>query len=414
MILRLQALLIILIFLSLPSAVFSEDLKIGDKVSVEKIREIRDLSVEKLADATCDGVKPEATIKYPEFNQYYKLAESSREGKALEATLAHSHNLATTESTLIPTAMIEKGNGSFQVHHPADLIEVDKAGTIKRFIQSKRTLQAADLLDSRYQGMYCMTSKECVDKISLDINNVAKKSLRRGIPLTGNAAIYDEAIKSGRIITLMPDGASLPSIETISRIARSDTLLKYNKSKEIAKNPLLRMGKHSDAAISKIAEELLLKKPGTKTAVLTGVLAKNGKLIAAGKIGAETALLTFAVDGGIAYYDYCKGNINLPDLQRELYDAAVRSAAVGSATAVTLLIASTPGGLVLVAVSAGAYVIADFGIKKYHEVADGGLLKPGDLEAFGFKDEHNYSLNPSAWSSDHKQSLSPSEWSVHR
>lgn len=390
------------------------ELKIGDQVSLEKIRSVRSQTVDTLTKATCDGVKAEATIKYPDFNKYYKLAESSREGKALEACLAHSHNFATTDTTLVPSAMIEKGNGSFHVHHPADLIEVDQNGIIKRFIQSKRTLQPADLVNPRYKGMSFMTSKESLDRINQELSNTMQKCLRRGIPVSGDAAIYDEAIKSGRIIMAMPDGSPLPTLETISRVARADTLLKYNNSKALIKNPLLMLGNQANSDIDKIASDFLRKNPGARTEVLNGILAKNGKILTACKIGSQAALVTFAVDGGVACYRYNKGDINLPDLQKEIADAAVKSSAVGAATAVTMIIASTPSGLILVAVSAGAYIIADIGLKKYHEISDAGLLKPGDLEAFGFKDAHNYSLNLSAWPRDHKESLSPSEWSEHR
>ena len=377
-----------------------DELAIGTFVPKVKVAEVRGLTLEKLAYGTGDGVNLLSVQKHPDFKGYYSLMENSREGKALEACLAHSHNIATQETTLIPTALLNKGkDGAFHTLHPADLVEVDKTGQIVRLIQSKRTVSVGDILDPKYKDMSLMTSRERIDSIKKEIEVASNSSMRRAINLSGDAAIFNCAIKSKKLITSMPDGASLPSLKQISEVARADTLQKFNEANAIAQTKLVNAGDAKPTSLKELEKDYLKSNPGAKTEALTGLVTKTGKIIFPMKVGAETALLTFIVDGGIAYYQFNKGDINLPDCNEKLMDAAFRSVAVGGATAITVLVACNPAGIVIIGVSAGAYAVSDIAIKKYHEVLDRSLLKPGDLEPFGFKDDHMGTLTPSGWRS---------------
>lgn len=116
-----------------------------------------------------------------------------------------------------------------------------------------------------------------------------------------------------------------------------------------------------------------------------GLITPEGRLLVAVKTGGKTSLLVFGIDGGIATYSYVKGDINFPEYEEKLWDAAIKGTAVGSCTAVTVFLGAAPAGPVVAAVSVGAYLITDQVVTVWRENQKRKFLTVEDLKAWGFE-----------------------------
>ena len=133
--------------------------------------------------------------------------------------------------------------------------------------------------------------------------------------------------------------------------------------------------------------------PNKSSRVLApGLLAADGRLLVSLKTGVSDGLIVFAIEGGIATYSYAKGNINNPEYQEKLVDAAIKGASVGSAVAVSVLLGAGPGGWVVLAVGIGAYEISDFAVSTWRMSQKRKYLTFADLEPFGIVSETTLDL----------------------
>ncbi len=135
-------------------------------------------------------------------------------------------------------------------------------------------------------------------------------------------------------------------------------------------------------------EKALTKKSFSNTKsdevkVCPGLITSDGRLLLAIKEGAETAILIIAIDGGIASYQYLKGDILKPEFQEKMVDAAIKGAAVGTAVGVAVFLGATPGGFIVMGVSIGIYYLADECVALWRENQEKKYLTINDLSAYG-------------------------------
>lgn len=123
-----------------------------------------------------------------------------------------------------------------------------------------------------------------------------------------------------------------------------------------------------------------------------GLLTADGRLMVSLKAGASDGLVVFAIEAGIATYSYAKGNINNPEYQEKLVDAAIKGTSVGSAVAVSVLLGAGPGGWVVLAVGIGAYEISDFAVNSWRMSQKQKYLTFEDLQPFGIVPETTLDL----------------------
>lgn len=124
-----------------------------------------------------------------------------------------------------------------------------------------------------------------------------------------------------------------------------------------------------------------------------GLLLPNGKILVLAKSFAKTAahlatcdgVFAFAVEGGIATYQYYDRSIGSGEMEEKLIEAAVKGAVIQACTAVTIEISlmyeSAAGGpitMLIVAVGIAAYEVTDLAIK----ILKAPHVTPEDLKAF--------------------------------
>ena len=143
--------------------------------------------------------------------------------------------------------------------------------------------------------------------------------------------------------------------------------------------------------ISKQDQLKLLPKDAQKNAgverveVHNALMTADGKLLVAVKHGAKTGLMVFAFDAGHAVYEYSRGEILRPELERKIADAAIKGTFVGTSVGVTVFLGATPGGWCVLAVSIGSYFIVDKTVKVWRRYQDSKYLTFDDLAAWGIK-----------------------------
>jgi hypothetical protein len=118
--------------------------------------------------------------------------------------------------------------------------------------------------------------------------------------------------------------------------------------------------------------------------VVPGLLAADGALLVGLQAGAIEGGLVFATEAGIAGYRYVKGDTLRADFLTEVSDAAIKGAAVGSATAVAVVLAPAgPAGWIVAGVGIGTYVFVDSSVKTWHEYSNRKYVTLDDLKGFG-------------------------------
>lgn len=134
------------------------------------------------------------------------------------------------------------------------------------------------------------------------------------------------------------------------------------------------------------AYETAAKQRGLKVAtVQPGLLLADGRLLVAMKTGASAGVLVFAIDGATACYNYLSGNITKPELRWELGKAAINGAAVSGCTAVAVILGASPGGLVVLGIGAGTYLVVDTVVQRWHQEHDKKYLSINDLKMLGLE-----------------------------
>jgi hypothetical protein len=118
--------------------------------------------------------------------------------------------------------------------------------------------------------------------------------------------------------------------------------------------------------------------------VVPGLLAADGTLWVGLQAGAIEGGLVFATEAGIAGYRYVRGDTLRADFLTEVSDAAIKGAAVGSTTAVAVVLAPAgPAGWIVAGVGIGTYMFVDTSLKTWHEYTNRKYVSLDDLKAFG-------------------------------
>ena len=180
----------------------------------------------------------------------------------------------------------------------------------------------------------------------------------------------------------------------------------HDSWKKTIHNKLVFSPSAREAVLRKNAERLFGQFPGTgqhpikysrrpltatsiasrgRTAILSGVITFEGKVIIPLRNGITEGFLVIVFDAGTAYYQYYKGDIRKPELKKKLTEAAVKGTVVGSASAISITLGANPGGFVILAVGAGSYFMADLCIDRWKEMRNRHLLTTDDLRAFGIE-----------------------------
>lgn len=119
------------------------------------------------------------------------------------------------------------------------------------------------------------------------------------------------------------------------------------------------------------------------TIMKPALLTADGRLLiqlkAASKAAGSAAFVVVAFEAGVATYQYVTGSISSSDFEEQLAEAAIKGAAVGTCTAVAVVLGANPVGLVVVAVGWAAYEITDMAI----EATRKSYISEADLKAFG-------------------------------
>ena len=133
--------------------------------------------------------------------------------------------------------------------------------------------------------------------------------------------------------------------------------------------------------------------------VFPGLLAADGKLWVGLHAGSIEGGLVFVLDAGVAGYRYANGDTLRADFLTEVSDAAIKGSAVGTATAVAVVLAPAgPAGWIVAGVGIGSYVFTDAALKTWHEHENRKYVTLDDLRGFGIDAksvfEHGGSLVP--------------------
>ena len=135
---------------------------------------------------------------------------------------------------------------------------------------------------------------------------------------------------------------------------------------------------------------------GRKRAIVRpGLLLPNGRLLVAMKAGAADGVLVFALDAGVAGYQYLNGDILRPEFERKVGDAAVKGVAVGSATAVAVfLVGGTgPAGWAVLGIGIGTYMVTDAVLTGWHQEQDRRFVSADDLCKLGVEVDSILNVN---------------------
>ncbi|MBO5438051.1 MAG: hypothetical protein J6A23_10355, partial [Thermoguttaceae bacterium] len=157
------------------------------------------------------------------------------------------------------------------------------------------------------------------------------------------------------------------------RAGNVENLLQKPKMTDLKSHPLTR------ANLEKIHKDL------SKSTPVPGLITPEGRLLVAVRTGGYAGLLEFGIEGGCATYSYVKGDINYPEYEEKLWDAAIKGTAVGSCSAVTVFLGASPGGLIVTAVCVGTYLITDQVVTVWRENQKRKFLTVEDLKAWGFE-----------------------------
>ena len=290
-------------------------------------------------------------VKYGgDLKAYWRVAQSSRIGKALEAVFARSENtrLAGLGQKVRVIATAAEG----QAAAAADLKIVSESGKVLREIQSKMGWRNAmkALSDPKYSGMHILTDRGSLDVLTRELAKAEAKAARRGISLAKEWEVVKRALKSGRLMRQTPTGAPLPTRQAATDAARNSLKKLWPKLSRNAKSAVSVEGKC-------VATALVVQDAQRGSMLLR--LVKSPGFVAGG--------MTLAIDGGIATYKYFDGQINKSELAEEIQDASIRALAVGTAVQVVYLLVATPHGLIVAGVAIVTYMAADALISHFRQ-----------------------------------------------
>ena len=119
--------------------------------------------------------------------------------------------------------------------------------------------------------------------------------------------------------------------------------------------------------------------------VVSGLLLDDGRLAVAVETAVGVGVLVFAMDAGVAAYQYQMGAITTHEFELQVAKAAVTGASIGGATAVAVLMGASAGGPIVLGIGIGAYWIEDAGWTTWEERTMRHLLSMDDLIQLGIE-----------------------------
>ncbi len=131
--------------------------------------------------------------------------------------------------------------------------------------------------------------------------------------------------------------------------------------------------------------EKIAKNINKNAVAVPSILTKDNKLIMSLKGGAYSGIAVVAIEGGMAYYDYLKGDIYKNEFNQKLMDLAIKGTAVGGSEALVVFLMETPHGLVLLGAGIGAYIIVDNALETYKYYKEKHFLNADDLRVYGIE-----------------------------
>ena len=129
----------------------------------------------------------------------------------------------------------------------------------------------------------------------------------------------------------------------------------------------------------------MAKKINRRAFASPALLSNEGKLITSLAGGFSSGIAVVGIEGGMAYYDYLKGDIYKNEFDKKILDSAIKGTAVGGSEALVLFLMETPHGLVLLGAGIGAYIIVDHAIETYKYYKEKHFLNADDLRVYGIE-----------------------------
>ena len=179
-------------------------------------------------------------VKYAgNFAAYWRVHGRQRAGFGFEAVAAHTGNRSLIRRGQPWHWLVTGVEGS--PHNSADLALEDNFGYIRHRRQLKlriRSLAQARkfLLDPRYKGNVVQTSAESIAYLEGQLKRSVAKAARRGLPLSGDTQIVQEALQKGRL-TASINGQKISEKHAIAAAKRQI----YRQWKEVGRSIPARM-----------------------------------------------------------------------------------------------------------------------------------------------------------------------------
>lgn len=180
------------------------------------------MSLDEMMSKTVGRVSEKAVKGYQgNFPTYWKAAQTSRVGKALEAVVCDTVNgrnrAVGSKTRWTPTASLG------YPAHPADIVELDARGKVIRKIQAgtghKNVL--SKLVDPKYKGMDILTDSDTLSSLRKHHTKASALAKQSGRSLNPQLKALHDALNSGRLIEKLPQGTPLPTKQFITKQAQA-------------------------------------------------------------------------------------------------------------------------------------------------------------------------------------------------
>ena len=142
-----------------------------------------------------------------------------------------------------------------------------------------------------------------------------------------------------------------------------------------------RLAKNSGSTIQPSLKRLTVGDFGKRRGrgkICPAVITADGRIAAFISRAGGMGMLLISPELGISCYQYVTGSIRKGEFEKRIKEAAIKGLAVGSATAVAIVLGITPGGWVVEGIVFATYEIADIAIK----LTETKHISAKDLKAF--------------------------------
>ncbi len=294
-----------------------------------------------------------------------------------------------------PDKIFKLANGVIEVHEVKAYSNWAGSAAMKTTAEGVETYE----LSARWCQNWIDTT--LASPSATDAEKQAARALSEAIKNNKVRYIYDEVnllteeFRSSEVLQVGLDGVKLSENTKPMKIKRFNQFFS-KKTKDFMQMKVGNLEKIMDSpkvsAWQPLSKEdqlkLLLKEKhmesnGRKIDVCKGLMTADGRLLVSIKAGASAGLLVFAADAGHSVYRYVRDNSLKPELERNIEDAAIKGAFVGTCVGVTVFLGATPGGWCVLGVSIGSYLIIDTALRAWHESKDAKHLNISDLKGWG-------------------------------